>query len=634
MSADTSPMVTLQQAVDPARDHVRGGSVPDAVTMVLYGDYLCPYCRRLRSVLKRLRQAVGERLAYVYRHFPNEHAHPGAELLARISEAAARQERFWDMHDWLYDHEASVSSDDAIAYASSLGLDMERFARDVDSEETRTRVELDRAQGRDNGVTGTPTVFIDGLRYDGAWDFHSILEALERPVAQHVVRSARAFANLPASAGLILLLAAVAALLCANTPLAPYYEALMASSFVVGPSGHALSLTIGAWLSEGFLALFFLVVGLEIRREMSSGALADVRAAVLPVLAAIGGVVVPATIYLMFNQGPARAGWAVPTATDVAFTLGILALLGRRVPSGLRVFVAALAVVDDVLSVLTLAIFYPHAFSPQWLVASSIAAALLFALNRSRTYAAWPYGVVTVALAVFLHAAGVHAALAGVILAAFLPTRPRPAVTPLLAQAANALEELEYAERELASSRGRRTAIDRESVWDFASRNLSAATARLLSPADRVERAVSPWTTYVILPLFAFSAAGVDLRIDVLAPTTRSILLGVVFGLVVGKPLGIALASWLAIRLNIAIAPADVTLRNFIGAACLCGVGDTMALLIADQAFPAGAGAAVAKIGILIGSVLAACIGAAVLATEKRVQPATAYQPGTAGSPG
>ncbi len=629
---ETSTALTLQSAVDRTRDHVRGGAARDAVSVVLYGDYLCPYCRRLRLVMKRLRQVLGERLAYVYRHFPNERAHPGADLLARVAEAAAGQGRFWEMHDWLYDREPPVRMEEAIAFAASLGLDMDRFAHDVDFDQTRAHVDEDVAHARENGVTGTPTVFVDGLRYDGAWDFHSLLETIDRPVAQHIERSARAFANLPASAGLILLIGAATALVCANTPLAPYYDALIATPVDVGPPGHALSLTAGAWLSEGFLGLFFLVVGLEIRREMSAGVLADARAAALPVLAAIGGVVAPAAIYLMLNDGAARTGWAVPTATDVAFTLGILALLGRRIPTGLRVFVAALAVVDDVLSVLTLAIFYPHAFSAQWLVASGVAALVLFGLNRSRTYVAWPYAVVTVALAAFLHAAGIHAALAGVILAAFLPTRPTPAAAPLLAQAANALAELDNAERELASRRGRRRAIDQEPVWDFASRNLSAASARLLSPADRIERAVAPWTTYVILPLFAFSAAGVDLRIDILSPASRSVLLGVVLGLVVGKPLGIALASWMAIKAKIAVAPDDVTLRSFLGAACLCGVGDTMALLIADQAFPAGDAAGVAKIGILIGSTLAAAIGAAVLATEKRIQAGTAYQTATAGS--
>jgi len=625
--AGPSAAVKLGRAVDPARDHVRGGAAAEPVRVVLYADYLCPYCRRLRSVMRRLREAFGERLSYTYRHFPNERSHPGAELFSRVAEAAGKQGRFWEMHDWLYDHEPPLTRSGAFAYARSLGLDMERFDRDVDADDTRRRVEEDLIEGRQSGVTGTPTLFVDGLRYDGAWDFYSMLETLERPVAQRVERSARTFANLPASGGLMLLIAAAAALAFANTPLAPYYHLFIDSTFAIGPADHMLSLTVGEWLSEGLLAIFFLVVGLEIRREMTAGALADRRAAVLPVVAAFGGVLAPAAIYLMFNRGTAAAGWAVPTATDVAFTLGILALLGRRIPSGLRVFVAALAVVDDVLSVLTLAIFYPHAFAPTWLAASGGAAALLFALNRARVYAAWPYAIITVALAVFLHAAGVHAALAGIILAVFLPTRPAPAAAPLLAQAANALAELEHAEHELKSRRGQRRSIDQEPIWDWASRNLSAASDRLLSPADRIERAIAPWTAYLILPLFAFSAAGVDLHIDVWSPTARSVLLGVVFGLVVGKPLGIAVASWLAIRSRIAIAPGDVSLRNFIGAACLCGVGDTVALLMADQAFPQGSEAAVAKIGILIGSTLAALLGAAILATDRQPRPISEYEP-------
>jgi Na+:H+ antiporter, NhaA family len=624
----TSVAAKLQRAVDPERDHVRGGGDADAVSMVLYADYLCPYCRRVRPVIARLRQAFGKRLAYVFRHFPNERAHPGAEFLARAAEAAAKQDRFWEIHDWLYTHEPPLTRDDLLEFARSLGLDMERFHRDLEADETRRRVEEDLVEGRHNGVTGTPTVFIDGLRYDGAWDFYSMLEALERPIATRVERSARAFARLPASGGLMLLLAAAAALVCANTPLAPYYHRLVESSFDIGPPGHVLSLTLAAWCSEGLLAIFFLLVGLEIRREMTAGALADRRAAVLPVVAAIGGVLTPAAIYLLLNPGPTATGWAVPTATDVAFTLGILALLGRRIAPGLRVFVAALAVVDDVLSVLTLAIFYPQEFTPAWLPAAGAAVALLVVLNRSRVYRAWPYVVTAVALGLFLHAAGVHAALAGVVLAVFLPTRPAPAPAPLLAQAATALAELEHAERELNSAPTARRRIEQEPIWEWAGRNLSAASDRLLSPAERIENTVGPWVAYLILPLFAFSATGVELHVDVSSPAARSILLGVIAGLVIGKPLGIALASWLAIKARLAIAPDGVTLRNFIGAACLCGVGDTVALLMADQAFSQGPDSAVAKIGILLGSTLAAVIGAAVLATGAEAQATPAFEPG------
>ena len=610
----------LRRPVDRTRDRYRGGGTPNGVvSLVLYGDYLCPYCRRLRHVLAKIRQTLGARFLYVFRHFPNERAHPGAEWMSAAAEAAGKQGRFWDMHDWLYEQEPPLEPDDVLAFAEKLGLDMARFNRDLESAETERRVREDVEEGRRNGVTGTPTVFIDGIRYDGAWDFYSMLEALERPVAARLQHSARAFASLPASGGLILLLAAAAALIAANTPLAPYYRLLMQSSFGVGPPDRMLALTVNAWFSEGLLGIFFLLVGLEIRREMTAGALSDIRAAILPVVAAMGGVVAPAAIYLALNAGPAAVGWAVPTATDIAFALGILALLGDRIPTGLRVFVAALAVFDDILSVLTLAIFYPRDFHAGWLAVSAIAIAVLYALNRARVYGAWPYAVVTVALGLMLHNAGVHAALSGVILAGFLPTRPAPAVGPLLAQAATALAALEQAEKEAKREGGEARRIEQEPIWDWASRNLSAASDRLLSPADRIERAVSPWSGYVILPLFAFSATGVTLNADLSSGRAQLVLAGVVLGLVIGKPLGISLASWLATKLKIARAPDDVSVRQFIGGACLCGVGDTVALLMADQAFPQGADAPIAKIGVLIGSVVAAALGALILSKSPGV---------------
>jgi NhaA family Na+:H+ antiporter len=615
--------VRLQRPVDPAQDHVRGGRAPDhVVSIVVYSDYLCPYCRRLRPVLERLRHALGERLAYAFRHFPNERAHPGATFLALAAEAAAQQGHFWDMHDYVYGHEPPFSEKQVLEFANKLGLDMERFRRDLESEDTRRRVDEDISEGKRNGVTGTPTLFVDELRYDGAWDFYSMLEALERPVAARVQRSARVFASLPASGGLILIAAAAVALLCANSPLAPYYRSFIDSSFAIGPVGGPLSLTVETWFSEGLLAFFFLLVGLEIRRELTAGALTDWRAALLPIIAAVGGVLAPTAIYLMLNPGPTAPGWSVPTATDIAFVLGILALLGEGVPVGLRVFVAALAVVDDILSMLTLAIFYPHAFEAAWLLASAGATAGLFALNRGRVYASWPYIIVTMALWLSLHAAGVHAALAGVVLAAFLPTRPAPAAGPLLAQAATALAALEQVENEAKQTGDETRRLEQEPVWDWASRNLSAASDRLLSPADRAERAIAPWNAHVILPLFAFSATGVALDVDVSAPFAQSILWGVILGLVIGKPLGISLASLLAIKARLAVLPDGITLRNFLGAACLCGIGDTVALLMADQAFPQGFAAAIAKIGVLIGSVAAAVLGATIIALDQRTRSA------------
>jgi Na+:H+ antiporter, NhaA family len=608
--------VRLLRPIDPDRDHQRAPSEPDAVTLLIYGDYLCPYCRRIRLVLARLGKALGQRMAYIYRQFPNERAHPGADFAARAAEAAALQGRFWPMHDALFDREPPLTHEHVLDAARAAGLDMDRFARDVAEPAVAARVEEDLEDGRRNGVTGTPTIFIDGQRYDGAWDFYSMLEALELPVGARVRRTARAFASLPASAGLVLMAAAVAALILANTPLAPLYHRIVEAQFGLGFIKAPLSLSVGDWLSEGLLTIFFLLVGLEIRREMTAGALTDLRAAVLPIVCAIGGVLAPAAVYLAINQGATAPGWSAPTSTGIAFALGVLAVLGDRVPMGLKVFVAALSVVDDILSVLTLAIFYPQNFTPIWLIAAGAVVALMFALNRSRVYAGWPYLVAAIALWLSLHAAGVSAALAGVVLAAFIPTRPAPAAGPLLAQAATALAALEHAEAEARAAGASAGPVIQEPIWDWASRNLSAASARLTSPAERVEQAAAPWSAFVVLPLFAFSATGFALSVNLGSPDAERVLAGVVLGLVIGKPLGVILAAFAAVKAKIALLPEDVTLRAFLGGAVLCGVSDPVSLLMADQAFPHTDFAAVAKIGVLVGSIIAAGLGALILVTS------------------
>ncbi len=615
MPTDGPSTLRLQRQVDPLRDHIRGAGAPGAVTVVSYGDFLCPYCRRLVPVLEGLREALGERLVYVFRHFPNERSHPGSGLIARAAEAAGKQGQFWAMHDRIFAHELPVPEAALLGFARELGLDVDRFRADLDGDDTRRSVEEDLEEGRANGVTGTPTFFVDGVRYDGAWDFYSLLESLDRPIGARVKEAGRVFASLPASGGLVLLLAAAAAIACANSPLGDAYRAAIASPLILG-SSRWLSMSVGEWCSEGLLAIFFLLVGLEIRRELTAGSLSDMRVAVLPLVAAVGGVIAPALIYLSFNHGlPTARGWSIPTATDVAFTLGILAVLGTRVPPALRVFVAALAVVDDVLSVIILAIFFPHSLNVAWLAAVVGAVGCLLVLNRGRVYAIWPYAALTVVLWFALHRAGVHGALAGVLLAIFLPTRPAPATAPLLAQAASALAALEQAEKQLRDNPGvaniRR--VEEEPIWDWASRNLSAASERLLSPADRLERVLAPWSAYVVLPLFAFSATGVTLALDLSNPGAVRVFSGVVLGLVLGKPLGISIASGLAIQSGVALAPGGVTLRQFLGAACLCGVADTVALLMADQSSLPEANASVAKIACLVGSLFAAAVGTVVM---------------------
>jgi Na+:H+ antiporter, NhaA family len=601
----------LLRPVDPRRDHVRGGDGAEPqLTILIYGDFLCPYCRRLRLVLDRLRIALGERMAYVFRHFPNERAHPGAQLLSIGAEAAARQGRYFEMHDALYGREPPIDESALLGIAASLGLDMERFTRDLRDSVLRQRVEEDLADGRRNGVTGTPTIFIDGVRYDGAWDFHSMLEALEQPVGARVQRTARAFANLPTSAGLVLLAAAAAAMLWANSPFGSFYRRLVGAQLGLGPPGHMLSLSIASWCAEGLLAVFYLILGLEIRRERVSGSLADWRAAAAPALASLGAIAAPALLYRALNPGPTSAGWSIPADTGIAFTLAVLALFGQRASAGLKVFVATYAVADDVLSILILAVFYPHTLDPKWLLLGAGALLAMVIFNRWRIYAVWPYLTATVGLWLSLHFAGVSGALSGIALAAFLPLRPAPKVIPLLAQAATALAELEHAEHELKRSGDPRRRLQQEPVWDWASRNLSAAAERLLSPAERVERAVEPWSTYLVLPLFAFTAAGVSLNANFSPPQAPAVFAGIALGLAVAKPIGWMLLPWIAARAGFAVLPSDTSRLAFVGAGLLCGIGDPLSLFMADQAFQGGAYPAIAKIGVLAGSVLAAVFGA------------------------
>jgi NhaA family Na+:H+ antiporter len=617
----TSPAAArrLLRPVDARRDHVRGKLVRGGATVLVYGDYLCPYCRRLKSVLERLRKAMGERMSYVFRQYPNERIHPGADFASRAAEAAGRQGKFWEMHDGLYGHEGPLTEAVVTGIARQIGLDMDRFGHDLADPKLQKRIDDDLADGHRNGVSATPTIFVDGVRYDGAWDFYSMLEALDRPVGARVQRTARAFANLPTSAGLVLLIAAALALVFANSPLAPLYNAFTGAQLGLGPPGAGVWMSVADWCSEGLLAIFFLIIGLEIRREMTAGSLSEPRAAAAPVIAAIGGVIAPAAIYLALNPGHTAAGWSAPADTGIAFTLGILAVFGPRASAGLKVFVAAYAVADDILSVLILAVFYPHNLQPAWLIGAGAAAAAMYLLNRWRIYAGWPYRAAAIALWLMLHLAGVSGALAGIVLAVFLPTRPSPSAAPLLAQAASALAEMEQAERDIAKSgtnSGKKRRLEQEPVWDWASRNLSAAAARLLSPAEQVERELAPWSTYAVLPLFAFTAAGVSFTADLGAPDAGRVLWGTALGLAIGKPLGLLGATWLAIRAKLAVGPADAAPLAILGAACLCGIGDPLSILLAEQAFgPAGAAyATVAKLGILAGSALAAALGILALA--------------------
>lgn len=609
-----TPANRLRPPVDAGRDHILGPA--DArVTLVEYGDYQCPYCRRAHAGIQRLNEERLEgQMRYVFRHLPNTRLHPQARLAAEAAEAAAAQGRFRDMHERLFAHEDALDRDSLVQAAAELGLDAERFARELDEHAHAERVEEDLSSGRRSGARATPAFFINGRRYDGPWDEESLLEAIEQPLGLRLRLLAREFAGLSASAGLMMIAAAVLALVWANSPWSESYAALWQIRLDIAIGGRTLALSLHDWINDGLIVVFFFVVGLEIKRELAGGELAEPRRAALPLAAAVGGMLGPALLYLLFNAGgPWAHGWGVPSATDTAFALGLLALLGRRVPLSLRVFVATLAIADDVGAILVLAFFYTENISWLSLALAAVLFGLAMAFNRARVYRALPYALLGIALWLAVLFSGVHATLAGVLLAMAIPTRSPPNPAGLLDQSVAAFRSIE------APQHG-----EHEAHYQSAVRTLETVVERMLSPAQRLERDLQPWSSYLILPLFALANAGVPLSAETFDPL-HPVTLGVVLGLVVGKPLGITLGSWLAVRAGLADEPRDITWGQLVGAACLCGIGFTMSIFIAGAAFTDAAILTLVKVSVMLASVLAGVIGWLVLrsvypASERRTQ--------------
>lgn len=417
----------------------------------------------------------------------------------------------------------------------------------------------------------------------------------------------RSFLNTEASGGILLLAAAVVALIWANSPWSATYHALWETPLVLSFADYRLSTSLHAVVNEGLMALFFFVVGLEIKREVLIGELVSLRRALLPLVAAVGGALVPAVIYLAFNAGgDASVGWGIPMATDIAFALGVLALLGSRVPLGLKIFVTALAIADDLLAIGVIAIFYS---GDLWLPALGGAAAILLLLigaNRLNVRSYLPYALLGIALWAAVLLTGVHATIAGVLLALTVPASTRIDGESFLKRAGGLLEDFAQGDhpKDVRRSGERQSALS----------ELEDATEAIQTPLQRMEHNLHPWVAYLVVPIFALSNAGVSLSDGLGAAVTSPIAYGVVLGLVLGKPIGILGFSWLVIRLGWSALPARVAWRHLAGAGLLAGIGFTMSLFIGELAFAAASDRLeVTKVAILVASVVAAIAGWLVL---------------------
>lgn len=426
------------------------------------------------------------------------------------------------------------------------------------------------------------------------------------PVAQHLAERAflalERFLHIEAVSGIVLLLAAAAALTWANSPIADSYHALWHTPVTLAVGPYAVSRSLHFWINDGLMTVFFLVIGMEIRREMHEGALANPSLAALPLAAATGGVVVPALIYLALNgEAPQRDGWAVPTATDIAFAVGVLALLGRSIPPNVRVLLLALAVIDDLAAVLIIAAFYSGGL--ETLGFAVAAAGILLAIGQQRIGigSAWMYVVPGAIVWLGLLQTGAHPALAGVVLGLITPVRSKPLRASALDTAGRAVGELSA----LSSSATGRS--DNLMQW---LRELRTAQRELLPPVVRVQMALHPWVAFGVMPLFALANAGVTVDgIDVSEGASRTILLGVIAALVLGKPLGIVGAAWLAVRVGWSRLPADVAWSGIGLVGLLAGIGFTMSIFIANLAFAQPQWLGAAKLGVLIASLVSAVLG-------------------------
>ena len=379
------------------------------------------------------------------------------------------------------------------------------------------------------------------------------------------------FIHRQTTGGMVLIVSAVLALILANSGVAAAYQHLIHLPAHIGIGDWGIEKTLHHWVNDGLMALFFFVVGLELKREMLVGELANPRHAVLPILAAIGGMVVPALIYWALNKDnpAALAGWAIPMATDIAFALGVLALLGKRVPVSLKLFLMTLAIIDDLGAIIVIALFYSADLSTASLAGAGACLIALIAMNRLGVIKLGPYMIIGLILWVCVLKSGVHATLAGVTLAFCIPLRTKNAET---------------------------------------------------SPLLSLEHALHPWVAYAILPLFAFANAGVSLTGVSLESFTHSVPMGIAAGLLIGKTVGVFGLTWLAIKTGIASLPSGANWGQVMGVAILCGIGFTMSLFVGSLAFVPGASefAGEDRMGILTGSILAAFIGYAVTAMASR----------------
>lgn len=425
----------------------------------------------------------------------------------------------------------------------------------------------------------------------------------------YLLESFNVFFKLEAAGGIALMVCTVAALVWANSPWGASYEALWLTPLSVGFGDWGLSKGLILWINDGLMAIFFFLVGLEIKREILVGGLSSPRQTIMPVAAALGGMIVPGLIFFALNAGtPSAAGWGIPMATDIAFALGILSLLGKRVPVGLKIFLTAVAIVDDIGAILVIAVFYTTSLHITALIVGLAVLGLMAILNlRWGVRHSIPYLVLGMIVWFAFLKSGIHATIAGVLAAMTIPASTKMDCVGFVSELRKATNLFE---RAITPGKTVLTNKEQQAVLHGMEHAHAAAT----TPLQNIEHALHPWVAFAIMPLFALANAGVRLEGSILGQLFSPTALGIFLGLIVGKQVGIAGACWLVNKFGLAAYPERCTFLHVYGAGCLAGIGFTMSIFIANLAYPTGSDLVpLAKIAILFASLLAGLIGYAVL---------------------
>lgn len=412
------------------------------------------------------------------------------------------------------------------------------------------------------------------------------------------------FISLESSSSIILLITVSIAFIWANTSFSNVYFSLISTNFTISLGDFALSKPIFLWINDGLMAIFFLMIGLEIKREVVIGELSELQFAKLPIFAAFGGMIVPILIFIIFNltEGNRLNGWAIPMATDIAISLGVLSLFGKRVPISLKIFLTSMAIIDDIGAVVIIAIFYTEKIYIDYLFLCFFCIFLLFLLNFLKIRKLLIFIIVGIFLWIFLLKSGLHATLAGIILSFSIPATKKIDLYNFREIATEVVNKLPY---DIPTD----DPIITPEVYDAAIQSLESSCHDMRTPLSKFEHIINPWVIFIIAPIFAFVNSGTVLPVNITNSIFDPISLGIIFGLVIGKPLGVTLFSWIGVKIGFTSLPDDINWKQIHSASWLTGIGFTMSYFIASLAFLNEEYITIAKVGILLASLLASIIG-------------------------